>query len=165
MTSRLGTGKSITFFYSVCVNWAGMALYYATPYMGWHVGGPGMRAGQQSHSCTHVSHDDCTGLGMSAARLTDYHGAECMNVNDVQAVGRACPLKHKARRITVRKVHHALTSPSDFIPRLCSWTHRNRRGLKDIYWKKTTQFCCRFIWLQPPPSGLQRQTLLQRRKI
>ncbi len=47
-----------------------------------------MRAGQQSHSCTLVSHDDCTGLGMSAACLTDYHGAECMNVNDVQAAGR-----------------------------------------------------------------------------
>ncbi len=155
MTSRLhGDGKIDNLFYSVCVNWAGMALYYATPYMGWHVGGPGMRAGQQSHSCTHVSHDDCTGLGMSAARLTDYHGAECMNGNDVHAAGRACLWNTKQEGLQYESytMHPRLivTSFPGFVP--LNSQKQERYSLKDIYWKKTTLFAVVLLG-----STLQRQ--------
>jgi hypothetical protein len=82
-----------------------------------------------------------------------------MNVNDVQAVGRACPLKHKARRITVRKVHRAPTSLSDFIPRVCALNSQKqeRYSLKDIYWKKTT---LSFYWV-PTPLPMDRIGSLQ----
>jgi hypothetical protein len=79
-----------------------------------------------------------------------------MNVNDVQAAGRACPFNTKQEGLQYERytMHPRLlgTSFPGFVPDL---TETGEVQFKRFfYWKKTTLFFYRFIGLQPPSLWL-----------